>query len=103
MPAKKKSPVKKKAVPVRTAPVNEQTPLTRSAAKITKSHADALMKHVNGLLADQGFSAQVTAMHFTPAEDDTLGCGNCGPNQACKRVCFRDPQTGQLICENRCV
>ena len=106
MPAKKKTtargkvPATKKKAPVKKAPVKKAA-APRPASKITVTHARSFMKHVNRLLADQGFTARVSEMHFTAADGDTDGCENCAPPQVCKRVCRMGPQGP--VCENQCV
>ncbi len=97
-PATKKKAAAKKA-PVKKAPVKKAA--RRGVSKITVTHARSMMGHVNRLLAEQGFSARVSELHFTSLDGDTDGCENCVPPQVCKRVCRMSPQGP--VCENQCV
>ena len=74
----------------------------RPLKTMTKRHAKALVERVNGLLAEHGFSAKVSELHFVPSGADSMGCVNCNPPSVCKRVCFINDH-GVPECENRCV
>ncbi len=100
MATKKNFPTKKKALAAKKASATK-TVGARSLRTMTPSTAKTLMGHVNTLLAAQGFSAQVSEVHFVPTGADSMGCENCDPPSVCKRVCFINDQ-GVPVCENRC-
>lgn len=102
MSTKKKSPLEKKAPTARKAAPKKAPVRKRSIKTMKGRHAKLLVEHVNGLLAEHGFSGQVSELHFVSTGADSMGCVNCLPPSVCKRVCSVNNQ-GELECENRCV
>jgi hypothetical protein len=101
MATQRKSPAKKQARVTKKVAAAKIV-RSRSLRTMTHGHAKTLIGHVNGLLAEHGFSAQVSELHFVPTGADSMGCENCEPPSVCKRVCFINDQ-GVPECEDRCV